>query len=85
MWQEVKNRLQATFKFKDFTEAFAFMTEVAFLAEKHQHHPDWSNVWNSVEIQLTTHEAGNIVTDKDRALAEAIEQLYEKYSGRVTG
>lgn len=81
MWQEVKNRLQATFKFKDFTEAFAFMTEVAFLAEKQQHHPDWSNVWNSVEINLTTHDAGNIVTDKDRALAEAIERVYEKYGG----
>ncbi len=80
MWQEVKNRLQATFKFKDFTEAFAFMTEVAFLVEKQQHHPDWSNVWNSVEINLTTHDAGNIVTDKDRVLAEAIERVYEKYS-----
>jgi len=79
MWQEVKNRLQATFKFKDFTEAFAFMTEVAFLAEKHQHHPDWSNVWNSVEIHLTTHDAGNIVTDKDRALAEDIDRAYAKY------
>lgn len=79
MWQEVKNRLQATFKFKDFTEAFAFMTEVAFLAEKHQHHPDWSNVWNSVEIHLTTHDAGNIVTDKDRALAEDIDRVYQKY------
>ena len=81
MWQEVKNRLQATFKFNDFTEAFAFMTEVAFLAEKHHHHPDWSNVWNSVEINLTTHDAGNIVTDKDRVLAEAIDGVYKKYGG----
>ena len=73
MWQEVKNRLQATFKFKDFTEAFAFMTEVAFLAEKHHHHPDWSNVWNSVEINLTTHDAGG-VTDKDIQLARFIDE-----------
>ena len=55
------------------------MTEVAFLAEKHSHHPDWSNVWNSVEINLTTHDAGNIVTDKDRRLAEAIDRVFEKY------
>lgn len=80
MWQEVKNRLQATFKFQDFAEAFAFMTEVAFLAEKHQHHPNWSNVWNTVEIHLTTHDAGNIVTDKDRLLAAAIDQVYRKYA-----
>ncbi len=58
------------------------MTEVAFLAEKQQHHPNWSNVWNSVEINLTTHDAGNIVTDKDRRLAEAIDGVYEKYGGR---
>ncbi len=80
MWQESKNRLQATFRFKDFTEAFAFMTEVAFLAEKQNHHPNWSNVWNTVEIQLTTHDAGNIVTDKDRKMALAIDAIYQKYS-----
>jgi 4a-hydroxytetrahydrobiopterin dehydratase len=80
MWQEVKNRLQATFHFKDFAEAFAFMTEVAFLAEKQNHHPNWSNVWNTVEIHLTTHDAGNIVTDKDRKMALAIDAVYQKYS-----
>ncbi len=79
MWLEEKNRLKHVFRFKDFTEAFAFMTEVAFQAEKHNHHPDWSNVWNTVEIQLTTHDAGNIVTDKDRQLAEAIDEIYRKY------
>ncbi len=79
MWHEEKNRLQATFKFKDFAEAFAFMTEVALHAEKRNHHPSWSNVWNSVEIQLTTHDAGNIVTDKDRKLAEVIDVIYSKY------
>ncbi|MCK6691542.1 MAG: 4a-hydroxytetrahydrobiopterin dehydratase [Thermoanaerobaculia bacterium] len=80
MWHEEKNRLQATFKFRDFAEAFAFMTEVAFQAEKQNHHPNWSNVWNVVEIHLTTHDAGNIVTGKDHKLAEAIDRIYRKYS-----
>ncbi len=79
MWREEKNRLQATFRFRDFAEAFAFMTEVAFHAEKHDHHPNWSNVWNTVDIQLTTHSAGNTVTDKDRALAKAIDRIFQKY------
>jgi 4a-hydroxytetrahydrobiopterin dehydratase len=79
MWREEKNRLQATFKFKDFPEAFAFMTEVAFHAEKLNHHPNWSNVWNSVEIQLTTHDAGNIVTDKDRQLSKIIDRIYQRF------
>ncbi len=79
MWQEKDNRLQATFRFRDFAEAFAFMTEVAFAAEKQNHHPNWSNVWNTVEIHLTTHDAGNVVTDKDRQLARFIEQIYQKY------
>lgn len=81
MWREEKNHLKATFKFKDFTEAFAFMTEVAFAAEKLGHHPNWTNVWNTVDFQLATHDAGNIVTDKDRALAEAIDGVYQKYAG----
>ena len=79
MWLEEKNRLQRVFHFKDFAEAFAFMTEVAFHAEKQNHHPSWTNVWNSVEIQLTTHDAGNIVTDKDRKLAATIDKIYGKY------
>ncbi|MBP6826836.1 MAG: 4a-hydroxytetrahydrobiopterin dehydratase [Saprospiraceae bacterium] len=79
MWHEEKNRLQRTFKFKDFTEAFAFMTQVAFHAEKQNHHPDWSNVWDTVDIQLTTHSAGNIVTIKDRQMAKTIDEIYQKY------
>ncbi|MCC6283144.1 MAG: 4a-hydroxytetrahydrobiopterin dehydratase [Saprospiraceae bacterium] len=79
MWHEEKNRLQKIFKFRDFTEAFAFMTEVAVVVEKMDHHPSWSNIWNTVEIQLTTHEAGNIVTEKDRRLAQAIDEVYGKY------
>lgn len=75
MWKEENNRLKKTFTFKDFQEAFAFMTRVAFLAEAHNHHPNWSNVYNTVNIELTTHDAGNVVTEKDRKLAEAIDKL----------
>ena len=79
MWKEEDNLLKATFRFQNFTEAFAFMTEVAFHAEKLNHHPNWSNVWNTVEINLNTHDAGNIVTEKDRELAAAIDKVYQKY------
>jgi 4a-hydroxytetrahydrobiopterin dehydratase len=75
MWKEEDNRLKKTFEFKDFQEAFAFMTRVAFLAEAHNHHPNWSNVYNKVVIELTTHDAGNKITEKDRKLAEAIDQI----------
>ena len=82
MFIERDNALQATFKFKDFMEAWAFMTEVAFHAEKLNHHPNWSNVWNTVEIRLTTHDAGNTVTDKDHRLANAINDVFKKYEKR---
>ncbi|MCC6841048.1 MAG: 4a-hydroxytetrahydrobiopterin dehydratase [Flavobacteriales bacterium] len=75
MWQETGNALQRTFKFKDFSEAFAFMARVALLAERQQHHPDWRNVYNTVQISLSTHDAGDVVTDKDRVLARAIDAL----------
>ena len=75
MWTEEENQLKRSFTFKDFSEAFAFMTRVAFLAEVQQHHPNWSNVYNRVDIVLTTHDAGNVVTEKDRKLAKAIDQL----------
>jgi 4a-hydroxytetrahydrobiopterin dehydratase len=75
MWKEEDNMLKRDFQFADFQEAFAFMTRVAFLAEQHQHHPNWSNVYNNVSIHLTTHDAGNVVTDKDRKLAEAISAI----------
>jgi len=75
MWEEKDNKLCKAFEFEDFTEAFAFMARVAFLAEAHNHHPNWSNVYNRVNIELTTHDAGNVVTDKDRSLAEAIDDL----------
>ena len=75
MFRELDNTLQLRLQFVDFVTAFDFMTEVAALAEAHQHHPEWRNVYNLVEIALTTHDAGNVVTEKDRALARAIEQL----------
>ncbi len=74
-WTEQNNRLKKSFKFKDFSEAFAFMTRVALIAEKMDHHPFWTNVYNTVNIELSTHDAGDIVTDKDRKLAKAIDQL----------
>jgi len=75
MWQEKDNRLHRNFEFKNFSEAFAFMTQVAILAEKQNHHPYWTNVWNKVDIYLNTHDAGNIVTEKDHKLAAAIDAL----------
>jgi 4a-hydroxytetrahydrobiopterin dehydratase len=75
MWQEKENQLYKKFQFKNFSEAFAFMTRVAIEAEKMNHHPIWTNVWNTVEIWLSTHNAGNIVTQKDRDLAERIDDL----------
>ena len=80
MWTETNNQLSQTFKFKNFIEAFSFMTEVAFHAEKQAHHPNWSNVYNTVNINLTTHDAGNTITDKDRKLAKTIDGIYEKYA-----
>jgi 4a-hydroxytetrahydrobiopterin dehydratase len=75
MWQETNNSLYRKFEFKDFSEAFAFMTRVALAAEKMNHHPKWTNVWNTVEVWLSTHDAGDIVTDKDRKLAEKVDAL----------
>jgi len=70
-----KSALSCTFEFFDFQEAWSFMSEVAELVEEHQHHPNWTNVYNRVTILLSTHEAGNIITEKDRKLAEAIDAL----------
>jgi len=74
-WIEQNNRLTKSFTFKDFSEAFAFMTRVALAAEKMDHHPFWTNVYNTVRIELSTHDAGDVVTDKDHALAKAIDKL----------
>ncbi len=74
-WKEENNALKQTFKFKNFIEAWAFMTKVAMAAEKMNHHPEWSNVYNTVNITLTTHDKGNTITDKDRELAKKIDEL----------
>jgi len=74
-WTEANDMLRRELTFADFSEAWAFMNRVALLAEKSNHHPNWSNVWNKVTIELTTHDAGNTVTDRDRQLAEAINKF----------
>ena len=73
-WRDVPggDAIARNFAFKDFNEAFAFMTRAALLAEKMDHHPEWSNVYNKVEVTLTTHDAGG-VTDKDIAMAKAMD------------
>jgi 4a-hydroxytetrahydrobiopterin dehydratase len=75
MWEEKNNQLYRSFEFKDFKEAFAFMTKVALVAEKMDHHPNWTNVYNKVEVYLSTHDAGDVITDKDHRLAKAIDGL----------
>jgi 4a-hydroxytetrahydrobiopterin dehydratase len=75
MWEERNKQLYRAFEFKNFRDAFAFMTKVALIAEKMDHHPNWSNVYNKVEIFLSTHDAGDIITAKDEAMAKAIDKL----------
>lgn len=75
MWKEQKNKLHKKFVFNNFVEAFSFMTKVALIAEKMNHHPKWTNEYNKVEFWLSTHDAGDIVTDKDRKLAEKIDAV----------
>lgn len=76
MWKEENNKLYKKFKFKDFSEAFAFMTRVALAAEKMDHHPLWTNVYDTVEIWLNTHDAGDVVTEKDKKLSGLIDKLF---------
>ncbi len=75
MWTHTENKLHRKFTFANFSEAFAFMTRVAMEAEKMDHHPLWTNVYNTVEIWLSTHDAGDIVTEKDHQLAAKIDGL----------
>jgi len=75
MWTNDNNVLYKKFEFKNFTSAFGFMTRVAIEAEKMDHHPKWTNVYNKVEIWLTTHDSGNIITEKDTKLAAIIDGL----------
>jgi 4a-hydroxytetrahydrobiopterin dehydratase len=77
MWIEQNNKLVKEYEFEDFKEAFAFMTKVAEVAEQMNHHPWWSNVYNKVTFELSTHDAGDKITEKDEALADAIEEIFE--------
>jgi 4a-hydroxytetrahydrobiopterin dehydratase len=74
-WKHENNKLTREFSFRDFNDAFGFMTRVALIAEKMNHHPTWTNTYNNVKIELSTHDAGDIVTDKDHSLAKKIDQL----------
>jgi len=76
-WTETGGALHRDFEFASFREAFGFMMRVAFIAEDLDHHPEWSNVYNRVSIKLTTHDAGNTVTDNDRSMAAAIDALVD--------
>lgn len=78
MWQEKDNTLYRQFEFADFSSAFSFMLRVALIAEKMDHHPTWKNTYNKVECWLSTHDAGDIVTDKDRKLAGEIDRVAGK-------
>ncbi|MEO0898451.1 MAG: 4a-hydroxytetrahydrobiopterin dehydratase [Bacteroidota bacterium] len=73
-WAFNKDGIEKTFQFKDFVEAFGFMSKAAILAEKHNHHPEWFNVYNKVEVRLSTHDFGGL-TDRDWELAAAFEAL----------
>lgn len=75
-WTEREGKLCRTFRFRDFSEAFAFMVRVALVAEKMGHHPEWTNVYNTVEVALSTHDAGGAITEKDRVLATAMDKFY---------
>jgi 4a-hydroxytetrahydrobiopterin dehydratase len=75
MWQEQNNKLVKELTFKDFKEAWAFLNKVAVLAEEHNHHPEIENVYNRVTLKLCTHDAGNSITEKDRRLAKAIDEV----------
>ncbi len=75
-WRFENNKLKRNYEFKTFIDAFAFMTKVAHEAEKQQHHPEWFNVYNKVNVELTTHDAGNKVSEKDFALAKTMEAFF---------
>lgn len=79
MWKEEKNQLTRDFEFANFIEAFGFMTKVALIAEKKNHHPTWTNTYNKLTISLSTHSVGNVVTDKDRSMATEIDAVFKNY------
>jgi 4a-hydroxytetrahydrobiopterin dehydratase len=82
MWEENKNSLTRTYEFKDFVAAIAFMVNSAFYIDQMNHHPEWTNSYNKVKVILSTHDAGNKVTEKDRALADRLDKVYEEILGK---
>jgi 4a-hydroxytetrahydrobiopterin dehydratase len=74
-WIEKDNSLQKTFVFEDFTSAIAWMVKASFAIEKQNHHPEWYNIYNKVHVALRTHDAGNIITEKDRKLAQLLDSI----------
>lgn len=78
MWKEEDDKLKRSFTFKDFREALAFMNKVASIVDQMDHHPFWSNMYNKVSFELTTHDIGDKVSEKDRKLATAIDAIYEE-------
>lgn len=82
MWKEEDNKLKRSLTFKDFKQAMAFMNEVAEVAEEMNHHPWWSNVYNKVDMELYTHDAGNTVTQRDHKLAKRIDAIYDKFKSQ---
>lgn len=75
-WEYNEDAIHTSFKFEDFKEAFSVMTRIAFEAEAMQHHPDWCNVYNELQISLSTHDAGG-VTEKDIKMAKSIESIVD--------
>jgi 4a-hydroxytetrahydrobiopterin dehydratase len=80
MWQDKNDSLYKKFEFADFKQAFTFMQKVAAAAEQANHHPKWLNEWNKVEIWLSSHDASNKVTGKDRRLAAKIDEVYKEFA-----
>jgi len=78
MWEEKENRLQRTYVFKDFIAAIAFIVNAAMHIDQMNHHPEWTNSYNKVHVSLCTHEAGDKVTEKDHALAELLDKVFEE-------
>jgi 4a-hydroxytetrahydrobiopterin dehydratase len=74
-WAEHNNALYKTYEFSSFLEAMEWMQKASVEIDKLNHHPKWTNMYNTVEVQLSTHDAGNIVTDKDRALANLLDEI----------
>lgn len=84
MWEEKDNKLTKTFRFPDFRQAFVFMEQVAEVADTLDHHPWWSNSYNIVEFRLSTHDSGDIVTEKDHQLASEIDNIYNQLSSSAS-